>query len=78
MNIDGWQAGLVLGAGFVALLDFVLRARRAWKQWGYRRNHTCPYCHGEVRSNGRGYGAAEYLDVCHVCGDTSVAPEHRM
>jgi hypothetical protein len=74
---DGWIPGLVLGSMFVVLLDAALSAWRRWRQYGYRKNHTCSNCSGEVRANGRGYGALEYLDICGLCGDTSVRKEER-
>jgi hypothetical protein len=52
---------------------------RRYRETSSPRNlRTCPYCNGELREDGRGYGALEYLNICDACGDTQIKKEHRL
>lgn len=69
MNLESWQAGLVLGAAFSLLLEwgvrfvlFRLRVKRGRPQ--------CPHCTGVLGEDGRAEFPAERLECCAWCGDT--------
>lgn len=66
--IEGWQAGLILGAALSIGID---RAIVAFARWRFRRTRRmCPCCDGELAEDGRALGAIEKLKVCDACGDT--------
>ncbi len=75
MNIEGWQAGLFMGAGFVALIELAARA------YLFRRRHRgcqghCLACEGCLDTDGRAVVPIESLAVCGACGDTVPAAHH--
>lgn len=68
MNLESWQAGIVLGSAVSLGLDWGVRALLLWKRRrGYIR---CPHCDGLLGGDGRAKFPIERLKVCGVCGDT--------
>ena len=68
MNLESWQAGLVLGAAFSLVVEHAVRVV-LWRL-RIRKRKQCPHCTGILGDDGRAEFPVECLKVCAVCGDT--------
>jgi hypothetical protein len=68
VNLESWQAGLVLGAAVSLALDFGVRAV-LWRR-RVRKCNRCGHCTGILGGDGRAEFPVERLECCAWCGDT--------
>lgn len=79
MNLEGWQAGLLLGAGVSLVLDHGiawLRIRWQRKEHAHdcaRAGLHCARCGGCIEADGKSLFRPERLVVCPDCGDAMLA-----